>query len=194
MHPRFAPLYLSLALFISTTPAAGAETANATPQTKCPAIKELLTTISQKKIFEQTPEAFLPTIAPWLSLSKDETKPLGPSEKLRRLEFSGKTPAWLNSGEATYTLIKDSATFNALSLDLNKNCFGTAKELIALASSTLGKGGKKITLPPPDNTEIILWRWKDPDISMTRSVEINASARRYNIAVKREPDLEGAGG
>lgn len=192
MHPRFASLYLSLALFIST--AAGAETANATPQTKCPAIKELLTTISQKKIFEQTPEAFLPTIAAWLSLSKDETKPLGPSEKLRTLEFSGKNPAWLNSGEATYTLIKDSATFNALSLDLNKNCFGTAKELIALASSTLGKGGKKITLPPPDNTEIILWRWKDPDINMTRSVEINASARRYNIEVKREPDLEGAGG
>lgn len=82
MHPRFAPLCLSLALFISTTPAAGTETANATPQTKCPAIKELLTTISQKKIFEQTPEAFLPTIAPWLSLSKDETKPLGPSEKI----------------------------------------------------------------------------------------------------------------
>lgn len=165
-----------------------------TPAAKCPAIKELLTTLSQKKIFEQSPEVFFPTVASQLSIGKDETKPLGPNEKLRTLTLLGASPDWLISAEATYTAVKDSAAFNSLNIELNKSCFGTPKELISLAQNTLGKGGKKVTLPPPDSTEMIVWNWKDPDINMSRSLEINASATSYTIAVKREPSSEGAGG
>ena len=41
---------------------------------------------------------------------------------------------------------------------------------------------------------MIVWNWKDPDINMSRSLEINASATSYTITVKREPSSEGAGG
>lgn len=158
---------------------------------KCPAVGEVLKVLGQKQIYAQTPELFLPTLASHLKTGKDETKDLGPAEKMRSISLSAD---WLTSGEAVYRVIKAGAEFNSLTLDISKNCFNAPKDFIALGQNLIGKGGKKIKMPPPDTSEIIIWQWKDPDINMIRTLEITASQDSYLIAVKRDPDSEGAGG
>jgi hypothetical protein len=55
---------------------------------KCPAVGEVLKLLGQKKLFEQTAESFLPTVAEQLKLTKDETISLSASEKSRTLNFA----------------------------------------------------------------------------------------------------------
>lgn len=159
--------------------------------TKCPAVAEVLAVLGQKKVYEQIPELFLPTVAGQLKSIKDETKPLSPSEKFRTISLAPTSGDWLTNGEAAYRVLNERAEFNGLSLEINKNCFGNPKEFIALGKNTIGKGSKAVKL---DDTEMLMWRWKDPDINMVRTLEINASQSNYSIAVKRDPDSSGAGG
>ncbi|HEY6530633.1 MAG TPA: hypothetical protein VIZ65_18240 [Cellvibrionaceae bacterium] len=181
----------------TTAPAQTAKSSTATTpavptaQAKCPAVAELLTVLGQKKIYEQTPELFFQSVATQLKSAKDETKALSASEKMRTLTLAATTGDWLNSGESVYTLVKDGANFNSLTLDINKICFTMPKELIELAQSTIGKGGKKIKMPAPDTSESIFWRWKDSDINMIRTLEISAAKDSYSITAKRDPDSEG---
>lgn len=158
---------------------------------KCPAVGEVLKLLGQKKLFEQTAESFLPTVAEQLKLTKDETISLSASEKSRTLNFAPASSDWLNSGEANYRVLSNGSEFRSLTLDINKNCFSSPKEMIALAISTVGKGSKAVKL---DDSHMLIWRWKDPDINMMRVLEIDASPTNYSIAVRRDPDNSGAGG
>ncbi len=169
------------------TDALGPQTAAA----KCLAVGEVLNLLGQKKLFEQTAESFLPTVAEQLKLSKDETISLSASEKSRTLSFAPASSDWLNSGEANYRVLSNGSEFRSLTLDINKNCFSSPKEMIALAISTVGKGSKAVKL---DDSHMLIWGWKDPDINMMRVLEIDASPANYSIAVRRDPDNSGAGG
>jgi hypothetical protein len=160
-------------------------------QAKCPAVAEFLAVLGQKKVFEPTPDLFLQSATTQLKTTKDETKALSSSEKMRILALASTTGDWLNTGESVYKVVKDTASFNSLTLDINKTCFGAPKEFIELGQSAIGKGGKKIKMPPPDASESIFWRWKDPDINMIRTLELSASKDSFSIQVKRDPDSEG---
>jgi hypothetical protein len=81
-----------------------------------------------------------------------------------------------------------------LTLDVSGSCFNRADDFIRLGEETIGKGSKKVKMPPPEATQIILWHWKDPDINLVRSLELTASKDSYLISIKRDPASEGAGG
>lgn len=181
-------------LFCSASCIAQAPKPEPTQSAKCPEAAVLLTALGNKTLFDQTPEEFIAALKPIVKVEKDvtETGPGGTTSRdINLVPLNG---SWLTKGSIAYSIENKKANFDEARFTLSPACFNAPKEFIDLARLHVGKDGKYDKTPPPDVTESLYWRRKDPDINYIRFIELTAAKDIFFIIANRDPSSEGAGG
>jgi|GEM_PF-3980468 len=187
-------LTLAIILFGSASCIAETPKPQATKTVSCPETGALLAAIGDKKLFDQTPEELIASLSSILKVEKDSTE-TGPNKtSSREIKLIPTNGTWLTKGSIAYDIENNKTYFDAAKFSLSPACFGSPKELIELARTHVGKDGKYDKTSPPDVTESLFWRRKDPDINYVRFIEITAAKDIFSVVANRDPSSEGAGG
>jgi hypothetical protein len=193
---KFKKIALSAGLLLLSTTGCMAQQPPTpqTPAASCPEVESLLGVLASKTLFDQAPESFLASSNTVLKVEKDTTQ-IGPSKITRRdIKFLPASGSWLKEGSLSYDIESNKAYFDIAKFTISSACFKSTHELIDIARKKLGKDAIYDKTPPPDASESLYWRRKDPDINFSRYIEVNASKDVYEIIANRDPSSEGAGG